>query len=104
MCVFRWVFYCEFCRVVEKFRVLIRGKGSKNGGCKFASHQLFKDKVKNRVYDLQGMFTDLQSSKKESQSIEAAVLGEQVHQMLREWKAELDEPSPVNSLQVWFLS
>uniref|UniRef100_A0A5B7AKN8 Putative transcription factor VOZ1 n=1 Tax=Davidia involucrata TaxID=16924 RepID=A0A5B7AKN8_DAVIN len=75
------------------------GKGSKIGGCKPASHQLFKDRAKNLVDDLQGMFTDLQSARKESRSIDVAVLEEQVHQMLREWKAELNEPSPAPSLQ-----
>ncbi|KAJ7968628.1 transcription factor VOZ1-like [Quillaja saponaria] len=31
--------------------------------------------------------------------VDAAVLEEQVHQMLREWKSELNEPSPASSLQ-----
>ena len=75
------------------------GKGSKIG-CKMASHQLFKDKAKNWVNDLQGMFTDLQFARKESRSIDVAVLEEQVHQMLHEWKAELDEASPAPSLPV----
>ncbi|XP_031248466.1 transcription factor VOZ1 [Pistacia vera] len=74
------------------------GKGSKTN-CKSASHKLFKDKAKNRVDDLQGMFMDLQYARKESRSIDVAVLEEQVHQMLREWKAELNEPSPASSLQ-----
>ncbi|XP_057499592.1 transcription factor VOZ1-like isoform X1 [Actinidia eriantha] len=75
------------------------GKNSKSGGYKSASHQLFKDRAKNRVDDLQGMFTDLQSARKESRSIDVSVLEEQVHQMLREWKSELNEPSPASSLQ-----
>lgn len=74
------------------------GKGSKSN-CKSASHKLFKDKAKNRVDDLQGMFVDLQFARKESRSVDVAVLEEQVHQMLREWKAELNEPSPASSLQ-----
>ncbi|XP_065878728.1 transcription factor VOZ1 isoform X2 [Euphorbia lathyris] len=74
------------------------GKGSKIN-CKSASHKLFKDKAKNRVDDLQGMFVDLQFARKESRSIDAAVLEEQVHQMLREWKSELNDPSPASSLQ-----
>ncbi|KAF5473033.1 hypothetical protein F2P56_009679 [Juglans regia] len=74
------------------------GKGSKSN-CKSASHRLFKDKAKNRVDDLQGMFMDLQFARKESRSVDVAVLEEQVHQMLREWKAELNEPSPASSLQ-----
>ncbi|KAK2991844.1 hypothetical protein RJ640_030019 [Escallonia rubra] len=71
------------------------GKGSKSGG----SHRLFKDRAKNRVDDLQGIFTDLQSARKESRSGDVSVLEEQVHQMLREWKAELSEPSPASSGQ-----
>ncbi|KAF5742315.1 transcription factor VOZ1-like isoform X2 [Tripterygium wilfordii] len=73
-------------------------KGSKSN-CRSASHKLLKDKAKNRVDDLQGMFMNLQDARKESRSIDAAVLEEQVHQMLREWKAELKEPSPASSLQ-----
>ncbi|KAI3498729.1 hypothetical protein L1887_34509 [Cichorium endivia] len=45
------------------------------------------------------MFTDLQSARKESRSIDVAVLEEQVNQMLKEWKNELNEPSPASSLQ-----
>ncbi|KAK8642089.1 hypothetical protein V6N13_011451 [Hibiscus sabdariffa] len=45
------------------------------------------------------MFLDLQFARKESRSIDVAVLEEQVHQMLREWKAELNEPSSASSLQ-----
>ncbi|RWW28513.1 hypothetical protein GW17_00006994 [Ensete ventricosum] len=71
------------------------GKGSKS-----ASHQLFKDKARNRVDDLQEMFTDLQSALKESRAADVAVLEEQVHQMLREWRAELNQASPATSLQV----
>ncbi|KAE8659687.1 Transcription factor VOZ1 [Hibiscus syriacus] len=74
------------------------GKGSKIN-CKSASHELFKDRAKNRVDDLQGIFLDLQFARKESRNTDVAVLEEQVHQMLREWKAELNEPSPASSLQ-----
>ncbi|KAJ6832726.1 transcription factor VOZ1-like [Iris pallida] len=62
------------------------------------SHQLFKDKAKNRVSDLEGMMSDLQSARKESRTEDISLLEEQVHQMLREWKAELNEPSPATSL------
>lgn len=75
------------------------GKGSRSA-CKSASHQIFKDKAKNRVDDLQGVFTDLQFARKESRTVDVAVLEEQVHQMLREWRAELNEPSPASSLHV----
>lgn len=78
------------------------GKGSKSGVGKSASYQLFKDRAKNRVDDLQGMFTDLQSLRKESRISEVAVLEEQLNQVLREWKAELNQPSPASSLQVTY--
>lgn len=71
------------------------GKGSKS--------ELFKDKAKNRVDDLQGVFSDLQSARKESRSVDVAMLEEQVNQMLREWKSEL-ESSPASSLQQVFLN
>lgn len=76
------------------------GKSSRSIAGRSATYQLFKDRAKNRVDDLQGMFTDLQSLRKESRTIEVAVLEEQLNQMLREWKAELNEPSPASSLQV----
>ncbi|KAK4577699.1 hypothetical protein RGQ29_027993 [Quercus rubra] len=72
-------------------------KGSKSK-CGSASHQLLKEKAKNRVNDLEGMFTDLQSARKERRSNDIAVLEERVHQMLREWKSELNDPSPASSL------
>lgn len=74
-------------------------KGSRSG-CKSASHQLFKDKAKNRVDDLQSVFSNLQFARKESRTGDVAILEEQVHQMLREWKAELNESSPASSLHV----
>ncbi|VFQ97120.1 unnamed protein product [Cuscuta campestris] len=75
------------------------GKGSRSIGGRSASYQIFKDRAKNRVDDLQGMLTDMQSLRKESRTIQVAVLEEQLNQMLREWKAELNEPSPASSLQ-----
>ncbi|XP_021765999.1 transcription factor VOZ1-like [Chenopodium quinoa] len=74
-------------------------KGLKRNSCKSASHQLFKDKAKNRVDDLQMIFSDLQSARKDSRTLDAAVLEEQVYLMLREWKSELNEPSPASSVQ-----
>ncbi|KAK1268957.1 Transcription factor VOZ1 [Acorus gramineus] len=71
-----------------------KGKGSKRSG----SHQEFKNKARNRVDDLHEMFAGLQTARRESRSGDAAVLEEQVHQMLREWKAELNESSPASSL------
>ncbi|XP_010460649.1 PREDICTED: transcription factor VOZ1-like isoform X1 [Camelina sativa] len=74
------------------------GKRTKTN-CRSASHKLFKDKAKNRVDDLQGMLLDLQSARKESRGTDVSLLEEQVNQMLREWKSELNEPSPASSLQ-----
>lgn len=84
---------------ISSFGIALMVKGVKSGACKSASHQLFKDRAKNRVDDLQGIFSDLQSARKESRTIDVAVLEEQVHQMLREWKAELSDPTPASSLQ-----
>ncbi|RLM99902.1 transcription factor VOZ1-like [Panicum miliaceum] len=70
-------------------------KGSRSS----TRHRQFRDRAKNRVDDLQEMFSGLQSARKESRSADAAVLEEQVHQMLREWRAELSVPSPASSLQ-----
>lgn len=74
------------------------GKGSKSGACKSASHKLFKDRANTRVDDLQGMFSTLQSIRNDRSS-DVALIEEQVHQMLREFKSELNQPSPASSLQ-----
>ncbi|XP_062180747.1 transcription factor VOZ1-like [Phragmites australis] len=71
------------------------GKGPRSS----TRHRQFRDRAKTRVDDLQDMFSGLQSARKESRSADAAVLEEQVHQMLREWRAELSVPSPASSLQ-----
>ncbi|KAL8104586.1 hypothetical protein AgCh_028704 [Apium graveolens] len=59
--------------------------------------QVMKERAKNRVDDLQGMFCDLQSARKESRTNDVALLEEQVNQMLREWQSELNHPSPASS-------
>lgn len=71
------------------------GKGPRSS----TRHQQFRDRAKTRVDDLQEIFSGLQSARKESRSADAAVLEEQVHQMLREWRAELSVASPASSLQ-----
>ncbi|KAK2657999.1 hypothetical protein Ddye_011051 [Dipteronia dyeriana] len=81
-----------------KGKSVMMGKGCKTN-CKSASHKLFKDKANNREDDLQGMFVDLQYVRKESRAAYVVVLEEQVHQMLRRWKAELNEPSLASYLQ-----
>ncbi|RID46256.1 hypothetical protein BRARA_I02934 [Brassica rapa] len=97
-----WVFSpdCELRSFSDKsvFVFLMTGKRSKIT-CRSTSHKLFKDKAKNRVDDLQGMLLDLQFARKESRGVDVTLLEEQVNQMLREWKSELNEPSPASSLQ-----
>ncbi|KAG6467205.1 transcription factor VOZ1-like isoform X1 [Zingiber officinale] len=76
----------------------------RSGGAALHNHRrVMKEKAKNRVDDLQGMFGDLQSARKEGRVSDAAVLEEQLHQLLREWKAELSEPSPAVSSSSSFL-
>uniref|UniRef100_A0ACD5W0K1 Uncharacterized protein n=1 Tax=Avena sativa TaxID=4498 RepID=A0ACD5W0K1_AVESA len=72
-------------------------KGSSRSGA--ARHQQFRARAKTRVDDLQDMFSGLQYARKEARSTDAVVLEAQLHQMLREWRAELSVPSPASSLQ-----
>jgi hypothetical protein len=64
------------------------------------SAQHFKAKANHRVDDLQGMVWELQQARREGRLKDVALLEEQMHQMLREWKAELREASPASSLLV----
>ncbi|KAJ4780822.1 Vascular plant one zinc finger protein [Rhynchospora pubera] len=73
------------------------GKGNSTRSA--VKHQIFKDKAKTLADDLTEKFSDLQSARRESRTADVAVLEEQLHQMLREWKAELNQPSPASSLQ-----
>lgn len=81
------------------------GKGAKsnhsnNNNCKtglLLLQRQYKDKAKNRVDDIQGMFTGQQLARKESRTVDAAVLEHQVLQILHDWKAELNDPSPQSS-------
>jgi glutamyl-tRNA reductase len=52
------------------------------------------------VDDLQGMVSELQQARRQNRLKDVALLEEQMHQMLREWKAELREASPASSLLV----
>lgn len=70
----------------------------KNTISKSEFHKLLKERTKNRVEDLDGIFTGLKSTRKESPGIDVAELEEQVHQMIKELKNELNEPSPASSL------
>lgn len=72
----------------------------KNGVGGQQQNEVMKERAKNRVDDLQGIFCDLQSARKESRTNDVALLEEQVNQMLREWQSELNQPSPASSFQV----
>ncbi|KDP31759.1 hypothetical protein JCGZ_12220 [Jatropha curcas] len=72
-------------------------KGTKSK-CSSASHHLMVDNAKNRLNVLQERFFNLQAARKEGRIGDISILEEQVYQSLREWKAELDAPSPASSL------
>lgn len=77
-----------------------RGPAAGRSSAGAARHQQFRARAKTRVDDLQEMFSGLQSARKEARSTDAAVLEAQLHQMLREWRAELSvSSSPASSLQ-----
>ena len=61
------------------------------------SHRILKERAINRVDDIQGMLNDLKCARKEKRKIDMVLLEEQVHQMLKEWKKELNQPSPASS-------
>ncbi|KAG0626792.1 hypothetical protein M758_2G152300 [Ceratodon purpureus] len=62
------------------------------------SSQHFRAKANNRVDDLQGMVSELQQARREGRLKDVALLEEQMHELLREWKVELREASPASSL------
>ena len=68
--------------------------------CTSASHNLLLDNAKFRLNDIQERFSNLQAARVEGRISDVAVLEEQVYQSLREWKAELEAPSPASSLLV----
>jgi len=75
-----------------------------NSGGKYGSNssqKSMKEKERHMVNKIQGIFTNLQSARKESRATDILIIEEQMHQLLREWKAELE--SPATSLNV-FLS
>jgi hypothetical protein len=63
-----------------------------------SSQKSMKEKEKHLVDKIQGIFTNLQSARKESRANDIVICEEQMHQLLREWKAELE--SPTTSLAV----
>ncbi|KAL8120303.1 hypothetical protein AgCh_017461 [Apium graveolens] len=60
---------------------------------------VMKEREKNRVDDLQGMFCDLQSARKESRTNDVSLLEELVNQMLGEWQSVLNHLSLASSFQ-----
>ncbi|XP_027346709.1 transcription factor VOZ1-like [Abrus precatorius] len=68
-------------------------KESSKGKCGSSSHQSMKEKEKHLVDKIQGIFTNLQSARKEGRTNDIVIFEEQMHQLLREWKAELESPT-----------
>ncbi|KAH9608965.1 hypothetical protein KSS87_020918 [Heliosperma pusillum] len=83
-------YVCESCTAMK-------GKGTKNAAT--SSHQTLKGQAKNRVQHLQLMFNEFQLARKESRAGDLAKLEEQVLEVLRDWKSELDEPTPASSFR-----
>ncbi|RYQ97367.1 hypothetical protein Ahy_B08g093410 isoform A [Arachis hypogaea] len=61
--------------------------------CGSSSHQSMKEKEKHHLDKIQGIFINLQSSRKENRYKDIVMFEEQMHQLLREWKAELESPA-----------
>ncbi|CAL5212809.1 unnamed protein product [Lathyrus oleraceus] len=68
-------------------------KENPKGKCGSSSHKSMKEKEKYLVDKIQGIFTNLQSARKESRANDIVMFEEQMHQLLREWKAELESPA-----------
>ncbi|XP_045812305.1 transcription factor VOZ1-like isoform X2 [Trifolium pratense] len=65
----------------------------KYGSSSSSSQKSTKEKEKHLVDKIQGIFTNLQSARKESRANDIVICEEQMHQLLREWKAELESPA-----------
>ncbi|KAK9085434.1 hypothetical protein Sjap_025845 [Stephania japonica] len=76
------------------------GKNAKIEPKSTNSHKRYKEKAKARVDDLQQLFIDLQTARRDSRSTDVAYLEDRVQIVLRDWKAELDEPSPASSFNL----
>ncbi|XP_058756203.1 transcription factor VOZ1-like [Vicia villosa] len=68
-------------------------KENTNGKCGSSSRKSMKEKEKYLVDKIQGIFTNLQSARQESRANDIVIFEEQMHQLLREWKAELESPA-----------
>lgn len=63
-----------------------------------SSQKSMKEKEKHLLDKIQGIFINLQIARKESRANDMVIFEEQMHQLLREWNAEL--VSPATSLAV----
>lgn len=68
-------------------------KENSKSKCGYSSHQSMKEKEKHLIDKIQAIFTNLQSARKESRANDIVIFEEQMHQLLREWKAELETPA-----------
>ncbi|XP_020224616.1 transcription factor VOZ1 [Cajanus cajan] len=66
---------------------------SAKGKCGSSSLQSMKEKEKHLVDKIQGIFNNIQCARKESRGNDIVIFEEQMHQLLREWKAELESPA-----------
>ncbi|ESW04675.1 hypothetical protein PHAVU_011G115600 [Phaseolus vulgaris] len=66
---------------------------SSKGKCGSSSIQSMKEKEKHLVDKIQGIFSNLQCARKEGRGNDIVIFEEQMHQLLREWKAELESPA-----------
>ncbi|CAM8880274.1 unnamed protein product [Rhodiola kirilowii] len=68
--------------------------------CNSASHKQLKNNAKIRLDELQDTFANLQYARKEGQSDNISALEDQVNQVLKNWKTELDETSSTSSIHL----
>ncbi|KAM7276537.1 hypothetical protein ACFE04_018403 [Oxalis oulophora] len=74
------------------------GGGSSKPKCTSTTHRQLIDNAKSRLVDIQQRFAGFLTARNEGRNDDAALLEGQVYQSLCDWKAELDTPSPANSL------
>ncbi|MED6121861.1 hypothetical protein PIB30_034092 [Stylosanthes scabra] len=68
-------------------------KDSQKNKCGSSSHQSLKEKEKHHLDKIQSIFINLQSARKDNRYKDIVMFEEQMHQLLREWKAELESPA-----------
>lgn len=75
-----------------------------NGKCGSSSHKSMKEKEKYLVDKIQGIFSNIQLARKESRANDIVIFEEQMHQLLREWQAELESPATSLAVCLWILA